>query len=74
MRRGTSCINILFFQRPLKPQAVGKCSLNPAEERAPKALPSAQRLRIYQEINHLTLRLPGKAARQLTLEERDSLA
>ena len=65
--------DILFFQRPLKPQAVGKCSLNPAEERAPKALPSAQRLRIYQEINHLTLRLPGKAARQLTLEERDSL-
>ena len=65
--------DILFFQRKLKPQPVGKCSLNPLEERAPRALPSAQRLRIYQEINHLRIRLPGEAARRLTRDERDIL-
>lgn len=65
--------DILFFQRPLKPQPVGKCSLDRTEERAPKALPSVQRLRIYQEINHLTVRPPGEAARPITREERDVL-
>jgi CRISPR-associated endonuclease Csn1 len=65
--------DILFFQRDLKPQPVGKCSLNPTEERAPRALPSVQRLRIYQEINNLRVRLPGEAERVLTLEERDTL-
>ncbi len=64
----------LFFQRPLKPQPVGKCSLDPDEERAPKALPSVQRLRIYQEVNHLTVRKPGGSERKLTLEERDKIA
>lgn len=64
----------LLFQRPLKPQPVGKCTLDPNEERAPRALPSVQRLRIYQELNHLAVRLPGKAARKLTPEERDRLA
>jgi len=66
--------DILFFQRKLKAQPVGKCSLDPTEERAPKALPSVQRLRIYQEINHLTVSLPGEAARPLSLAERDILA
>ncbi len=65
--------DILFFQRKLKPQPVGKCSLNPLEERAPRALPSMQRLRIYQEINHLRIRSPGEAERQLSREERDTL-
>lgn len=64
---------ILFFQRKLKPQPVGKCALNPSEQRAPKALPSAQRLRIYQEINHLRMQKPGESARKLTLAERDLL-
>ncbi len=66
-------LDILLFQRPLKPQPVGKCSLDPSDERAPMALPSVQRLRIFQEINHLTVRLPGEPARELTLEERDIL-
>ena len=64
----------LLFQRPLKPQPIGKCSLDPSEERASRALPSQQRLRIYQEINHLQVREPGKAFRPLTLQERDILA
>lgn len=66
--------NILLFQRDLKPQLVGKCTLDPSEGRAPHALPSVQRVRIYQELNHLRVRLPGEAERDLTLEERDALA
>ena len=66
-------LDTLLFQRPLKPQPVGKCTLEPGDERAPRALPSAQKLRIYQEINNLTVRLPGESARKLTLEERDRL-
>jgi CRISPR-associated endonuclease Csn1 len=65
--------DILLFQRNLKPQPVGKCSLDPSEERAPKALPSVQRLRIFQEINHLSVLSPGEPARPLTIEERDIL-
>ncbi len=64
----------LFFQRPLKPQPVGKCTLDPDQQRAPKALPSVQALRIYQEVNHLRLRLPGQAERPLTVEERNKIA
>ena len=64
----------LFFQRPLKAQPVGKCTLDPKQERAPKALPSVQRLRIYQEINNLTWRSPGEAAQKLTLEQRNAVA
>ncbi|MEQ9042544.1 MAG: type II CRISPR RNA-guided endonuclease Cas9 [Alphaproteobacteria bacterium] len=64
----------LLFQRPLKPQPVGKCTLNPSEERAPRALPSVQHIRIYQDINHFKIRLPGEPERDLTLEERDLLA
>jgi len=64
----------LLFQRDLKAQLVGKCSLDPSQERAPHALPSVQRIRIYQEINNLKVRLPGEAEHNLTLEERDVLA
>ena len=56
----------LLFQRPLKAQPVGKCTLVPSEQRAPRALPSVQRLRIYQEFNNLKVRLPGEAERKLT--------
>ncbi|MHC8508438.1 MAG: type II CRISPR RNA-guided endonuclease Cas9 [Rhodospirillales bacterium] len=63
----------LLFQRPLKAQPVGKCTLDPKDKRAPRALPSAQRLRIYQEINHMEVRLPGKGVRKLTTDERDML-
>ena len=45
--------HVIFTQRPLKPQIVGKCPLEAGEDRAPKALPSFQRFRIFQELNHL---------------------
>lgn len=64
----------LLFQRPLKPQPVGKCTLDPKQQRAPKALPVTQLFRIYQEVNNLTVRQPGEAERFLTLEKRNKLA
>ena len=42
--------DIIFYQRKLKPQEIGKCTLDPKEERAPLALPSVQRFRILQEV------------------------
>lgn len=37
----------LLFQRPLKPVQPGRCTLMPEQERAPLALPSTQRFRIF---------------------------
>ncbi len=47
--------DILLFQRKLRPVKTGRCTLIPSEERAPLALPSVQRFRIYQELNNLRL-------------------
>ena len=65
---------IIFHQRPLKPVPAGKCTFEAEEDRAAKALPTAERVRILQELNHLHVR-PTPAAEQqpLTLEERDKL-
>lgn len=49
-----SIANTIFYQRPLKPQVLGKCSYISAEDRTFKAMPSFQRYRIYQELNNLT--------------------
>lgn len=64
----------LLFQRPLKPQPVGRCTFENDEERAPKALPSTQRLRIYQELNNLSYSpRAGEPRQPLTLDQRDRL-
>jgi CRISPR-associated endonuclease Csn1 len=47
--------DVLLFQRSLKPVKPGRCTLLPDEPRAPLALPSTQRFRIYQELNHLRI-------------------
>ncbi len=44
---------IVFFQRKLKAQEVGRCTFMPDEHRISKALPSFQRFRIYQELSNL---------------------
>ncbi|HHG90589.1 MAG TPA: type II CRISPR RNA-guided endonuclease Cas9 [Devosia sp.] len=59
------------WQRLLKSPPVGKCTLIPEEERAPKALPSSQRARIFQEVNALRYGPAGEAQVPLTLEQRD---
>ncbi len=44
---------IIFFQRPLKPQPMGKCTYFPDEYRTYRAMPSFQRYRMLQEVNNL---------------------
>lgn len=66
--------DILLHQRPLQPVRPGRCTLEPDDERAPLALPSAQRYRILQELNHLRYEVAVGEERTLTLEERDLFA
>lgn len=63
----------LLFQRPLKPVKPGRCTLMPEEERAPLALPSVQRFRIYQEVNNLRILREGLKEGALTLKQRNDL-
>lgn len=70
---------VIFFQRPLKAQVVGKCSFAgwygiPAdEERLPKAHPLFQQRRLYEEVNQLEVVSAGTPSRKLSLDERDKL-
>jgi CRISPR-associated endonuclease Csn1 len=64
----------LLHQRPLKPVKPGRCTLLPDEERAPLALPSTQRFRIYQEVNNLRILREGLKEEPLTLQQRNELA
>ena len=66
--------DILLFQRPLKPVRPGRCTFEPDDDRAPLALPSQQRWRIYQELNNLRLLNEGFSETPLTLEQRDTVA
>jgi len=65
---------IIIAQRPLKKPLVGHCTFRPEEERAPRALPLFQRFRILSEIAALEVERPGRPARKLSMQERDSLA
>lgn len=63
----------LLYQRPLKPVKPGRCTLLPDEGRAPLALPSQQRFRIYQEVNNLRLLGDGLVEKSLNLAQRDAV-
>lgn len=63
----------LLHQRPLRPVKPGRCTLLPEEARAPLALPSTQRFRIYQEVNHLRLLSDDLRESALTREQRDAV-
>lgn len=63
----------LLFQRPLRPVKPGRCALLPDQERAPLALPSQQRFRIYQEVNNLRILRGGLSEEPLTLAQRDQI-
>jgi CRISPR-associated endonuclease Csn1 len=63
----------LLHQRPLKPVKPGRCTLEPDEERAPLALPSQQRFRIYQEVNNLRILRDDLRDEPLTREQRDQI-
>lgn len=64
----------MFFQRNLLPVRPGRCTLEPDEDRAAKALPSSQLFRIYQEVNNLGIDAGLFTYRPLTLSERDLIA
>ncbi len=49
---------MIFYQRPLKPQIVGKCRFYGLEDRASKHLPTTHQFRIYQKLQNL--RVIGK--------------
>lgn len=66
--------DILLFQRPLKPVRPGRCTFEPDDDRAPLALPSNQRFRIYQELNNLRVQSEGFTETPLTREQRDAIA
>lgn len=66
--------DILLYQRPLKPVRPGRCTFEPDDDRAPLALPSNQRFRIYQELNNLRILGEGLTETVLTLEQRDTIA
>lgn len=63
----------LLRQRPLKPVVPGRCTLLPDKKRAPLALPSQQRFRMLQEVNHLRILGAGLEEAPLDLEQRDLL-
>ncbi|MES2365732.1 MAG: type II CRISPR RNA-guided endonuclease Cas9 [Pseudomonadota bacterium] len=65
--------DVLLHQRPLKPVKPGRCTFLPDEERAPLALPSTQRFRMYQEVNNLRILGDGLKEEPLTLKQRDEL-
>lgn len=65
--------DVLLHQRPLKPVKPGRCTFLPDEERAPLALPSTQRFRMYQEVNNLRILREGLKEEPLTKEQRDTL-
>jgi len=65
--------DVLLHQRPLKPVKPGRCTFLPDEERAPLALPSTQRFRMYQEVNNLRILRDGLKEEPLTLKQRDDL-
>ncbi|WP_162906559.1 type II CRISPR RNA-guided endonuclease Cas9 [Algihabitans albus] len=77
---------IVIDQRPLRTPPVGRCSLRPEVqmveragltldqgERAPKAHPLFQRVRILQEVANLRVGWAGARDRALTLTERDAI-
>ena len=59
----------IFFQRPLKPQERGRCTLYIDEPRALKALYSSQKYRIENELSNLKVILPDGKERFLIPEE-----
>ncbi|MEN3930642.1 type II CRISPR RNA-guided endonuclease Cas9 [Microvirga sp. W0021] len=65
---------IIFYQRPLKPPKIGRCTFVSEDFRTPKALPSVQEREMLERLNHIRLLDAAGYERPLTLQERDVLA
>lgn len=69
-----SCIErIIFFQRPLKPANLGKCELEPEEERLARASWFAQRFRVLQDVSNLRLLHLDGSEKELSEDQRVTL-
>jgi len=64
---------LIFHQRPLRPVDPGRCTLDPSDPRAPRALPLAQRFRMLQELNNLEIVALDQTRRRLTRTEREKV-
>lgn len=64
--------DILFFERPATPYAIGKCSYIREEDRLSKAHPLSEMRRIYEEVNNIRI-TNDMIKRPLTIEERDTI-
>jgi CRISPR-associated endonuclease Csn1 len=62
--------NIIFYQRPLQPQEKGRCQFEEGEFRCSFAYVTAQKFRIFQELNNLELLDFDKKSHKLTDEQR----
>lgn len=62
------------WQRPLKPQPVGRCTFLTDELRAPWALPSSQRRRLFETLNNLRYDSLEESDVPLTMDERNLFA
>lgn len=62
----------IFYQRPLKPtnELIGKCELEPAEQRCPRGDFYARRFRMLQDVNNLKIYNPDGGESGLTQEQR----
>ncbi len=67
--------NAIFYQRPLwfDPNTIGHCELEPGEHRAPAYLLVAQRFRLLQTVNNLTIFPPDDFEKPLTPEDRQKI-
>jgi CRISPR-associated endonuclease Csn1 len=65
-------IDILLFQRRLKPVLPGRCLFEEDEHRLPLCAPLQQRFRILQELNNLRIK-DGIGYRPLSLDERNAM-
>ena len=65
--------NILFYEKPAAPYAIGKCIYFRNENRLAKAHPLSELRRIYEEVNNIRLSTNNMPQRRLTKEERDRI-
>ncbi|MBP6748590.1 MAG: type II CRISPR RNA-guided endonuclease Cas9 [Xanthomonadaceae bacterium] len=65
-------IDILLFQRRLKPVLPGRCLFEEHEHRLPLCAPLQQRFRVLQELNNLRVK-EGVGYRPLSLDERNRM-
>ncbi|MEN9856224.1 MAG: hypothetical protein RLZZ157_1350, partial [Pseudomonadota bacterium] len=65
---------MVFHQRPLKKQQIGKCTFNLEKPRAPKALPSVEAREIYERLNQLRFGVGPFLSTPLERHHRDVLA